>query len=129
MQTLNIYNLEPKHTAEVNVNGVKLILSERRVADINSLYENINIIKNKKDNALSMSLGVIEQAITVSDGLKHFISTIPWYNIVNKFKYKRLSSPNKLIDWLTARQLNELAEIVAELDSSSLSKKKANRAE
>lgn len=107
-------------TKEVELFGRKFLISERNAGDVLS---SIQLIKSKPQSGQDYSAIVFNALVILEQALKINITSLKWYNIIKKFKYKRMLSKKYLLDNLNAKYIFELSVQVYELEGLKVESK------
>lgn len=105
------------NTTEIFVLNEKFLLSERYAEDVNALAE---YARGKEvDRIESLSQAVM----TVIASLKYNYTLLKWYQLIKRYKLKKLTNQSYLIKHLSERNIYDLACRVLELEGVDTKKK------
>ncbi len=95
---------------EIELFGKKLLLSERTARDVHALTE------YSKKHGQNYTEAVIQSLIMLRDGLKVNFLVLKWWQLIKRFKLKRMLRKEFLLNNLSPRLIMELSDQIYELE-------------
>ena len=106
-----------KKVCQVELFGKTVLISERTALAVNTLSE----YSAKNSNGYADL--VLQNVVIVCDALKINSELLKWWQIIKKFRYKKLFSEKNIHSKLSVNTLINLAHKVLELEGVDLKKK------
>lgn len=109
--------LRTDNIVKIELFGMKLLLSERTARDVN------NLDKHLRNSKIDFQEVILQRIIIIRDGLKINFKLLKWWNIIRRFKLKKISNEIFLLENLSANRITELSNKIFELEGIEVKKK------
>ena len=104
---------------KIELFGMKLFLSERTARDVNNLDKHFRNSKNDFQEV------ILQRIIVIRDGLRINFKILKWWNIVRRFKLRKICKEIFLFENLSPSKIIELSNKVFELEGIEVKKKES----
>lgn len=104
---------------KIELFGMKLLLSERTARDVNNLDKDFRNSKNDFQEV------ILQRIIVIRDGLRINFKILKWWNIVRRFKLRKVCKEIFLFENLSPSKIIELSNKVFELEGIEVKKKES----